>query len=52
MNTDAPQFADYVDCLYSGTEKYVRLDASKTRECRARWRQHGQQVTLISFGCD
>lgn len=30
----------------------VRLDASETRECRARWRQHGKQVTLLSFGCD
>lgn len=52
MNVDAPKFGDFVDCLYRGTERFVRLRADQTRSCVARWRVHGNDNTLISFRCE
>ena len=52
MNVDAPTFQDKVDCVYSGTDRYLRLDASAVRTCTAKWKRirHGSPI-LLSFGC-
>jgi hypothetical protein len=33
MNADAPKFRDMIDCLYDGSERHLRLDASKVKQC-------------------
>lgn len=33
MNFDTPRFKYQVDCLYHGTERYVRLDAPDVKQC-------------------
>lgn len=35
MNGDAPKFAEMIDCLYEGSERHLRLDASKVAQCTA-----------------
>lgn len=52
MNVDAPTFEDKVDCLYSGTDRYLRLDAADAKTCTAKWRPRpGSDPTLVSFQC-
>lgn len=52
MNVDAPTFVDKVDCIYSGTDRYLRLDAADTKTCTAKWRARpGRDPILVSFQC-
>jgi hypothetical protein len=54
MNGDVPDFRYEVDCVYSGTGRYVSLDVSGTRQCVARWRarrDHGVVARSLSFSC-
>jgi len=38
MNTGAPKTVYQVDCLYTGTDRYLRLDAAHVKRCLAKWR--------------
>lgn len=49
MNFDAPAFTYQVDCLFSGTARYVRLDAGNVKRCLAK--QHLRAKTF-TFRCD
>lgn len=52
MNAGAPQAVYQVDCLYSGTTRYLRLDAAKVKRCLARWRLRGEKVVQGSLVFD
>ena len=49
MNFDAPNYRFQVDCLYSGTERYLRIDAPDVKLCTAMW---GQRRKKFSFKCE
>lgn len=48
MNFDAPRFQYQVDCLYSGTDRYLRLDAPSVGRCIAKLNRHN---TIDEFTC-
>jgi hypothetical protein len=48
MNFDAPRFQYQVDCLYSGTERYLRLDAPSVKRCIATLNLHN---AVVGFTC-
>jgi hypothetical protein len=50
MNFDAPRYTLKVDCMFSGTERFLRLDASKTKRCVAKLGASTNK--LRSFRCD
>ena len=54
MNEGAPPAVYQVDCLYSGTQRFLRLDASKVKRCLGRWRLREKQVVQGSlvFDCE
>lgn len=52
MNSDAPAFFYQVDCLYEGTARYIRLDASTVRLCTSKSVKRKLSYALISFRCD
>jgi hypothetical protein len=49
MNVDVPAFTSQVDCLFSGTTRYVRLDAGSVKRCLAK--QH-LRSKVFTFRCD
>jgi hypothetical protein len=53
MNEGAPQTVYQVDCLYSGTQRYLRLDAAKVKRCLGRWRLRGEKLVQgsLAFEC-
>lgn len=50
MNFDAPQYSFKIDCIFTGTERFLRLDASKTKRCVAKLNASTNKVQ--SFRCD
>ena len=50
MNFDAPRYKFQVDCLYSGTERFLRRDAPGVKQCVARSTPKASG-NLISFTC-
>lgn len=52
MNAGAPHAVYQVDCLYSGTKRYLRLDASKVKRCLGRWHLRGEKVVQGSLVFD
>jgi hypothetical protein len=54
MNEGAPQAVYQVDCLYSGTAHYLRLDASKVKRCLGRWKLRDKKVVegSLVFNCE
>lgn len=48
MNTDFPQFAFKFDCLYTGTERFLRIDAACVKLCVA---TSGTQGKTFHFQC-
>lgn len=52
INSDAPAFVYQVDCLYEGTSRYIRLDASTVSRCVSKSVKRKEAYTLISFRCE
>ncbi len=54
MNAGPQQAVYQVDCLYNGSKRYLRLDASKVKRCLGRWRLRGGKVVQGSliFECE
>lgn len=50
MNFDAPRYTFQVDCMFTGTERFLRLDASKAKRCVAKLSASTNKVE--SFRCD
>ncbi|GJJ02899.1 hypothetical protein RugamoR64_34370 [Duganella rhizosphaerae] len=48
MNLDAPKYAYKFDCLFSGTERFLRIEAPAVKRCTATSRQADQ---LFIFHC-
>ena len=53
MNAGAPNTVYQVDCRYSGTDHYLRLDARRVMQCVAKWHLHGKAVVAgsLTFRC-
>lgn len=53
MNVEAPKFSDKVDCIYTGTERHLRLDAYAVKQCTAHWTASPQGLiaTSLVFQC-
>lgn len=53
MNADAPKFSDKIDCLYEGSERHLRLDASKVQQCTASSTigKHAKSSASLHFRC-
>lgn len=54
MNAGPQQAVYQVDCLYNGSKRNLRLDASKVKRCLGRWRLRGEKVVQRSliFECE
>lgn len=48
MNADAPHYAYKFDCLFSGTERFLRIEAPAVKRCTATLSQADQ---VFSFHC-
>ncbi len=46
MNFDAPSYKFQVECLYSGTDRYLRLDAPEVKQCVAAVSRHAKTLTF------
>ena len=46
INFDAPQYLFQVDCLYAGTERYLRMALPGARQCVAANQQRPKMVRL------
>ncbi len=56
MNSDAPAFVYKIDCLYTMTDKFIRIDAGQVKRCDFSFQQasNGASVTAPGaiFFCD
>lgn len=54
MNAGAPQTVYQVDCLYTGTNRYLRLDAARVKQCVAKWNLRGTALVegSLVFRCE
>jgi hypothetical protein len=50
MNADAPKFKYQIDCLYTGTERFIRMDAAGVKRCDARFRLSHSDQTVSKPG--
>ena len=48
INFDAPQYLFQVDCLYAGTERYLRMALPGVKQCVA---AITQRTKTVSFQC-
>ncbi len=48
MNADAPKYAYKFDCLFSGTERFLRMEAPAVKRCTA---TSSQADRLFIFSC-
>ncbi|MGX9733403.1 STY0301 family protein [Janthinobacterium aestuarii] len=48
INFDAPHYLFQVDCLYTGTERYLRMDLPGVKQCTAAIQQ---RTKIVSFQC-
>ena len=48
INFDAPQHRFQADCLYAGTERYLRIDLPRVKQCIATIQQ---RTTMVRFQC-
>ncbi|WP_152447165.1 STY0301 family protein [Janthinobacterium sp. HH01] len=48
MNTDAPKYIYKFDCLFTGTDRFLRIEASTVKRCTATSRQADKS---FSFHC-
>lgn len=48
INFDAPRYLFQVDCLYAGTERYLRLDLPGIEQCIAAIQQ---RTKMVRFQC-
>ena len=48
INFDAPQYLFQVDCLYAGTERYLRMALPRVKQCIATLQQ---RTTMVRFQC-
>lgn len=48
INFDAPHYLFQVDCLYAGTQRYLRMDLPRVKQCTAAIQQ---RTKIVSFQC-
>ena len=48
INFDAPQYLFQVDCLYAGTQRYLRMALPGVKQCVAAFTQ---RTKTVSFQC-
>jgi len=54
MNAGGSNTVYQIDCLYGGTDRYLRLDAVGVKQCVAKWSLHGKLPLKdsLAFRCE